>query len=254
LFSGEQNIEGIQMARRWLGRFKVDTTATLHQALRKRIAPLQMVEYSRLYGDNTQIMQRILGQVPNARFIHLVRNPITQGECLIQAIAQATKAYLQEPVEYAVNRPNLDIEYISENYLDYSVDPVVPDPQYSWYRTQRNIMAFLDTLPEEQYLRVFVEDLAKRPKTELKRLCSHFGLKATRTTIDRMMSPQLSPFASYGPYLASLGDEDAFLQQHGVLPSKSRESLAIEGMLPWRDDGLELLAPVAKLAREIGYR
>lgn len=129
------------------------------------------------------------------------------------------------------------------------------DPEKLWMRCHSNAAAFGETLPPGQYMRLKGEDAMRKPQVYLPQICEWLGIDASDASIDTILHPENSPFASIGPESAPYGMDPNFLRN----PKLDFERLAkiseptLDGALPWRPED-EFTQPVKKLARQFGYQ
>ncbi len=233
LYSGEQTIAAVDMARRWVIHRLHWSTSRVYKEICRKTSPLRVVDKSPVYVADQKNLERLHRAFPDSHYIHLVRHPLTQGRS-VMAIANGAIA-------------------VVNNSVDYSTDPPTVDPQLLWYRTQRNIISFLEKIPAERRQFVRGEDLLQNPKPGFGRLCRQLGLPHDSAAIKAMLHPENSPFARLGPIGAHLGNDINFLTSPVFTPRKLPKA-KLDGSLPWRTDGLGFRPEVVQLARELGYR
>jgi hypothetical protein len=232
LYAGEQTLLALDMARRWIWVHRDWTTTQIYQELVRKISPLIGVDKSPAYATKREFLDRINAAFPDARYLHLTRNPLTQGKSLM-AIADGVMAVLA-------------------GSIDFSTDPPTVDPQISWYEMQRTILDFLATIPPERQLRLRGEDVLSEPAVYLPRLCRWLGVCDDAQALDAMLHPEDSPFACLGPFGAHLGNDINFLRSPAYRPGKIA-SPTLDQPLPWRRDGAGFRAEVRALAHDLGY-
>jgi hypothetical protein len=233
LYSGEQTLASLDLARRWILRRLDATTADVYRDLCERVAPLRIVDKSPAYSSRRSNLDRIHRAFPGAYYLHLVRHPRTQGESMMK-VAGGAMAVLA-------------------NSIDYSTEPPIVDPQIAWYRVQRNILRFLARIPPERQLRLRGEDLLGDPRRHLVGICRWLGVTEEDAAVAAMLHPEASPFAGLGPLGAHLGNDISFLRSPGMVSGQISESV-LDGPLPWRTDGKRFTRPVVRLAQALGYR
>jgi hypothetical protein len=233
LYSGEQTLASLDMARRWMLRRLDSRTIDVYWELCERVIPLRIVDKSPVYCAKRRTLERIGRAFPHASYLHLVRHPRTQGESVLK-VAEGAIAVLA-------------------NSIDYSTTPPTVDPQIGWYRTQRNILAFLDGISSKRQLRLRGEDLLNAPARRLKEICHWLGISDDDDAIEAMLKPEESPFAGLGPLGAHLGNDISFLRSPALSGGTVEES-SLMGALPWRKDGKGISRAVMNLAHELGYR
>ncbi|MBX2862090.1 MAG: sulfotransferase [Leptolyngbyaceae cyanobacterium MAG.088] len=232
LYAGEQTRESIEMASRWINRRLDSTTAELYQELADHISPLRIVDKSPVYAARLESMYSMQQAFPDAYFLHLVRHPRTHGQSVMK-LAQGMLAVLT-------------------NSIDYSTDPPVLDPQFSWYKTQRKIVTFLDTIPAHQQLQLRGEDVLNEPHIYLRQICEWAGLSWSEAALEAMLRPQDSPFACVGPYGAHLGNDINFLKSPDYRYRRIAPS-HLDGPLEWRSDQKGFRPEVLEYSKTLGY-
>jgi hypothetical protein len=234
LYGGEQTLASVDMARRWLlRRFDVSTSAIYHE-LCEKVAPLHIVDKSPVYSLKPEYLQRIRAAFPDARYLHLLRHPRSQGESVMK-VAKGLMAILA-------------------NSIDYTTDPPTIDPQISWFDMQERIIQYLETdVPAPRRMRVRGEDVLADPEGVLTEICSWLGMRTDAEAIDAMLHPENSPYASLGPIGAHLGNDINFLRSP-KLERKPLKPSSLEGPLPWRTDGKPFEERIKRLAVELGYQ
>jgi Sulfotransferase family len=232
LCAGEQSLNSVEMARRWLARRLKRTTSDVYRELCDMVAPLRIVDKSPPYSHKRSTLDTIYATFPQARFIHLVRNPRAQGESMME-VANGLMAVLV-------------------NSIDYGTTPPTIDPQISWVEVQRTILDFLQTVPPRQSMRLRGEDALQHPEEKLAEIARWAGLADDNLAVEAMMHPERSPYASLGPFGAHLGNDINFLRSPAYRPGAVRNP-ALHGPLPWRPDGASLREEAVELARSFGY-
>jgi hypothetical protein len=232
LYAGEQTLLGVDMARRWLLTRFGSSTADIYLELCRKVAPLRVVDKSPVYSLKPENLRRVHAAFPDARYLHLLRHPRTQGESIMK-VAKGLMATLA-------------------NSIDYSTDPPTLDPQIVWYDMQQHIIDFLAGIPRGHHLRLRGEDVLRDPHQHLGAICQWLEMAETPAAFDAMLHPEDSPFAQLGPVGAHLGNDINYLKDPTFRPSRIRES-TLAGSLPWRPDGKGFEARVIALARDFGY-
>jgi hypothetical protein len=232
LYSGEQTLVSLAMVRRWMVPRLEHSTADIYHELCRKVAPLRIVDKSPVYALHQEYLQRINKAFPNAYFLHLLRNPRTQGESILQ-IADGAMAVLSDSV-------------------DYSTDPPTVDPQLSWYRVQLNIEEFLRSISPVRQMRVLGEELLNSKERHLRAICGWLGVDDGQAALNAMLHPELSPFACLGPLGAHLGNDINFLRSP-ALRSGHVPCPPLNGPLPWRKDGQGFRPEIMAMAQRMGY-
>ncbi len=233
LFAGEQTIESVGMAWRWINRRRAWSTAEVCQALADRVAPLRLIDKSPIYSNRREVLDRIVAAFPEARFLYLVRNPIDQGQSMISA-------------------PQGFMQLLAADSLDFTHRPPRVEPQVQWFRTQQLILDFLETLPEDRHRQLVGEELLREPEAVLEDLCDWLGLTWSPTALEAMLHPERSPFAAMGPIGAQWGNNPGF-QRSPVFRRSTQPLPTLDRDLPWRRESARLYPDVTTLAEALGY-
>lgn len=233
LYAGEQTIDSIAMAYRWIRARWDKGTGEVYQELCEKIAPLIAVEKSPAYLGKPVYLKRLIETFPNARFIHLLRHP--RGQC-----------------ESVLNAKGGKLILMMLNSVDYSGEQPVLDPQLMWHDANVQIMNFLDEVPEENWIRVRGEDFIADMDGTLVNICEWLGLPRGESDLEAMKHPEDSPYACVGPLTARLGNDINFLRDPRVRKSRVKKYDMAEP-LPWRPDGKPFHQAVVELANEFGY-
>lgn len=235
LFAGKQTVQTILLARRWLDMRGNCTCVSVFRELSEKVGPYALVEKSPRTVTRVEYLQRVRRAFPNARFIHLLRHPRSQGESAWKLGG-----------EVAAERMGA---------LDYSTDPPTADFQKAWYSINMNIVTFLDGVPDTHKMRIRGEELLTDPPTYLGEIAKWLELRTDQAAIEAMLHPERSPYACLGPVNARFGNDPHFLREPALRRSDSLAKLpTLEGPLSWREDGAMFSLEVQELAREFGYQ
>ena len=115
-----------------------------------------------------------------------------------------------------------------------------------------NVLTFLKSIPDDQWITVRGEDLLQKPEDVLRRVAGWLGLRADREAVEQMKHPERSPFARFGPRGARLGNDILFLERPALQPARA-QAQSLEGPLKWRPDTAGFLPEVVELSRYFGY-
>lgn len=253
LLTGEQTVQSVQTARRWLGQRIERTGAEIHAEIRSLVQPCRLVDYSPHYALYPEAMRRVADAVPEAPIIHLVASPETQARTLSPAVWQTLNASMGYWNERGLNHPCMDVVEIGDHLVDWSVSPPVFDPQFAWHRTQKAAIALFDDLPDTRCLRICTEDLTRAPAEVLTQILTFLGCAADPAMIEAMIAKPDMTFAHVGPFDAASGvDFDLLTRDPSAPPLDSKE--ITEGRpLEWRSDEDVLLPELIELAVSLGY-
>ena len=250
LYFGVQTQNTVQKAQRWLTARSSLTPDFLFKVLGDKVFPRVLVDKSPSTIDKREVLDRVRGWFPNARYIHLLRHPRAYGKSVIKYIEERLRHGPIPPTHWLLRissyaPPNVPAENHSENR--------VLDPQNGWYALHKSIGEFLDTVPEPQRRRVRGEDLLTEPDTFLTEIAAWMGLRTDAEAIEEMKHPERSPYAFLGPRGARYGNDAFFLQNPVLRPSRATESISLEGPLEWRNDGMGFHSEVKMMAKKFGY-
>lgn len=232
LYSGEQTLRSMEMARRWMFTRLERGTDEIYRELCVKVAPLRIIDKSPVYSLRPEYLERIYKAFPDACFLHLVRHPRTQGESIMN-VAKGLMAILSNSIDYTTETPTID-------------------PQISWYSMQKNIVEFLEKVPRHQKMQMHGEIVLNDREASLINICQWLGMSHDEDAIKAMMHPEESPFACLGPLGAHLGNDINFLRSPKLRDGSIRYA-SLEGALPWRTDGKGFSEHVLEMARRLGY-
>lgn len=233
LYAGEQTIETVEMAKRWVVTRAELTAAEAFDELCAKASPLILLDKSPAYAFRREYLDRIAAAAPDARFIHLLRHPRGQCESFLNAEGGAIGAFFLGAVDRTVSPPALD-------------------PQFIWRNAQHTILKFLSDLPRSRWMRIRGEDFMRDVEGAAASVCRWLGVSAAPEAIEEMLHPERSPFARIGPGNARLGNDPNFLDAPELRPARVKD-LRLEGPLSWRKDGKGFLPEVVRIARYFGY-
>jgi len=232
LYAGEQNINTVDMARRWMMRRRSWHVEDVYKELCQKVSPLRIADKSPVYGGSLETLERIRSAFPDAYYLHLLRHPVTQGKSILN-IAKGMMAVMADSV-------------------DYSTDPPTVDPQIMWYEMQTNILQFLQDVPERHKMTMRGEDFLNDRDANLKQVCNWLEIADDNCAMEAMLHPEDSPFAHLGPIGAHLGNDINFLESPELRDGKISKP-ELTGPLPWRADHQPLRESVIKMAQDFGY-
>ncbi len=231
VLAGEQTVDSVEMARRWLLYRAGETTTSVVEELARRVAPRLLVERSILYTDDPATLPRIAADFPESKFIHLTRHPVTQGLDVLGSPEGAVRMLR------ATTRPGASTGLSN-------------DPQVDWFESGATVFEFFQSLPNERHRTIRAETLAENSESELQSLCAWVNLPFGSQIYARMCDVASWPFAGPGPFNAVGGTDGerivGVFGQRAHLPS-------LDAALPWHQKKTGLAEPVKTLAREFGY-
>lgn len=258
MLAGEQSMQSIQAAQRWLSRRRQRPTAQVHAELCHLASPRRLVDYSPLVSQNGAAMRRAIEALPDdSVVIHLTRNPHAQGRAMCLPVWQSIMTSLDFWDRRGRHQACMDVFEIGEQFIDWSVTPPVFDPQFAWHRTQTAARDALAALPPARSIHLDLEALITTPEAVLENLLCQLGAAADKVTIGEMLSTQLNDYSMPGPYVAPFGvDFEMIGTSVATALQRGAGRATVTDMdtpLPWRGDGEGLLPEVSLLARSLGY-
>ena len=233
VFSGEQTAESVRMAERWLNQRDSFSSSDVFFELQDAVAPLRIVEKSPGVLRHRIYLDRIIKTFPNAKFVHLVRHPIPQGESVLKA------------------KGGVGV-LMALNSVDQRSPVAALEPQIAWHDAQIQILRFLDTLPDHQFITLQGETLMNDLDGVLPALCRWIGVSDAPEAVDAMRHPELSAYSCMGPSNAPLGNDVNFLKSPSLREGKIKLP-DLDSPLPWRADKAPLHPRVKSLAQALGY-
>lgn len=233
LYSGEQTIESIAMAYRWIATRNKMSTADVYRTICRKLQPLIPLDKSPGYVGRSNYLQRIKKTFPNARYIHLIRHPIGQCQSFLNVNAGKLVLFLSGCVEMT----------------DCGM---IIDPQIVWYNRNIRILDFLQGIPEDRQLRIIAEDFLDDLPAGFAGVFYWLGLPLNKYAMDEIKHPENSHYAYVGPVNARLGNDINFLQ-NPKFRSSNIKRYKLNDPLPWRPDNKPFKPEVLELAQEFSY-
>jgi Sulfotransferase family len=226
LFAGEQTMDSIEMAKRWLRRRKSASSEDVMKELCEKVSPARLIDRWLFRARDADLLPKVSSAFPNSQFLHLTRHPLQQGMAILQSVQGIADLW-------------------DEKSLDRSAKSLALDPQYSWFDTQAAIVEFSDSLSPGQYLQIRIEEVTGYPEACLRKLCDWLQLPQGMAIPARNW-----PFASPGPYNAPGGIEWEPAPDTEKIPDRPR---TLSESLPWLKKKVGLAEPVKILAKALGY-
>jgi glyoxylase-like metal-dependent hydrolase (beta-lactamase superfamily II) len=239
----EQTEESIRRARGWLRARSYFTTGDLLRTLATKVYPATIVDKSPGIAWKPEWLKRALRMFPRAKFIHLVRHPVGQGESIIKYIKIRAQNGPIPPSHWLLNFAWYGRWHKVGNEAD---------PQYGWQGLNSNIRNFLRDVPEHQQRLVRGEDLLLAPNETFRPILEWLELRSDVRALDRINHPEDSPYAFFGPPGAEYGNDILFLKDP-VLRRVSSSNYKLEDPVSWLSNGGTLAPGVINLAKQFGY-
>jgi hypothetical protein len=245
LHFGAQDDDGVQAARHWLAARAGLSTRFVLRSLADRVFPQIVVEKSPSTGGYQRALLRTRRYFPGARYIHLVRHPRGFSGSVLRLQEFMCKERPVPASHWIMKLPRI---HPPDGWADSSE----ADPQGAWYRRNRRISNFLESVPPARRLLLRGEELLSKPDDVLYSVTTWLGLENGASAIDAMQHPERSPYAFFGPAGARYGNDRFFLEDPVFRPRREMAE-ELDGALPWRSDGRGFTPAVRELAREFGY-
>jgi hypothetical protein len=252
---GDQTESTIVSAAGWVRRRATHTSGMLLEELAENVHPEHLVDKSPSMVFRISNMRRAHRFFPTARFVHLVRHPRAYCASVLTYLKRLTRPKPGEDGP-ATTAPQWIGDLAFFPYPEISPpegDQRHADPQGSWYVLNCNVMEFLTSLPDDQWVRIHAEDLVREPARSMTEVATWLNLSTDRESIRSTMHPERSPFARIGPPNARWGNDIFFLQRPLLRPARGAPQ-NLHDALEWHTDGRKFLPEVQELARSYGYR
>lgn len=199
LYAGDQSIAAVQMARRWAQRRYYWPSHRIFAELQERVAPLTLVDRSRVYAVKSEAIANIRELFPSARFALVVNHPGRAGP----------NAFTQKPPRKDGPGAGLAKQIPAlATKIEHAAARDLPDPPHvDWARINSGLWTALEAVPAQQRALVRVEDVEADPDVALAAAARALGLSDDAAAIAAMRRPEAGPFAAAGPVNAPLGDD-----------------------------------------------
>lgn len=232
-FDGQGEAQ-IAAADAWLEARRGWSTAELVAWLAEQVAPRRLVIPDAEMPLRPHELQRFRSSLPQARWLHLVRHPWSQG-CLLAA-------WLREQL------------FVPVDFRDHAQTPPLPEPQLPWLRSNQNLLLAAGDWPAAQWRQLHGERFDTDFAGSLAGLCEWLELPPlARADLDAMAEPADWLYARMpeGPLRGGLEAEvwADFAPELEALAAQPR----LDAPLPWRRDGQGFAPEVRALAKRLGY-
>ncbi len=225
---GDQTPPHIQRANAWIQQRSGWTGARMLQHIARRVAPRACIEKSPSTVLRPEFIQNAYRTAPRGHFLHLVRHPRAACNSLHRLVAETDRLTGRQEREL--------------------------DPEQVWLDTNRQVSAFMDSLPPGQGMRLRGEDLLGDPGRYLPQVCQWLGIRDDPQALAAMLHPEQSPYACIGPPSARFGNDPNFLRNPTFTQREIPEQ-SLEGPLEWTPgDPQGFSEATIRIARRFGYR
>jgi hypothetical protein len=224
LIFGSQSEPEVDHAFAWLEERSSWAPGAVFDLLRAAVAPRIALEKSPDTINTDQTLDLCVRTYPDARFVHLVRHPISTITSMIQHWAVRMTQYTPRDLALIAAR--------------------------SWFNGHRRICALRDSLPPDRFLRVRAEDVLTHPWHECARFTVWLELDPRPEALEPMLHPERTPYAHPGPKRAPGGNDPTFLKDPRLRIGSQRQPSQVPAAWPLGPVEREALA---RLAAYFGY-
>ncbi len=140
--------EAVGLVNSWIEERR--TTPEVYRSLASLAGGRLVIDKSPSYGENLDALKRSRIWFPDAKYILLVRHPLAVME-----------SFVRNRFDKLLQRPGTDPWNAAEEV---------------WLRTNRNLVAFRESLPPDRWVEVRYEDLVAAPQVIATRLCEFLGV------------------------------------------------------------------------------
>lgn len=224
LHEGSQDDDAVARAQAWLADHAEWPTTRLMDHLIDLARPRISLEKSPDTSSDDATLARCMAAYPRARFLHLVRHPVTTQRSLHEHWRPAGR-------------------FRSEKALAAAAAAF-------WHSSHQRIIEALAPLPAERWMRVRAEDLLTEPRVWLPRILAWLKLDGDPQIIDRMLLTENWRFAGTGRSDALLGGDPKFLRSPALRPIPAPGPIVFEPSWGLHD---EMCDRMTVLARSLGY-
>ncbi|MBC6459717.1 sulfotransferase family protein [Actinomadura sp. HBU206391] len=224
LHEGSQEDDAVARAQAWLSDRPEWPTTRLMDHLIGLARPRISLEKSPDTSSSDATLARCMAAYPRARFLHLVRHPVTTQRSIHDHWRPAGR-------------------FDSEEAL-------IAEAAAFWYLSHQRIIKALAPLPSQQWMRVRAEDLLTEPRVWLPRILAWLELDSNTEIIDRMLLTENWRFAGTGRSGRLLGGDPMFLRAPALRPIPAPGPVVFDPSWGLRD---EMCEQMTVLARSLGY-
>lgn len=198
--------------RQWVREAR--PTSEIYAFFRERIGDRILVDKSPFFFPPLAVLRRLERRYPKARFIHLVRHPVS---CIGSYVQERFHGIFEETAE---------------------LDPY-DAAEWCWTRVHEGIGTFAGELSSSRFTQVFFEDLAEDPERVMRRLCPALGVDFEPAVLE--------PYSGHRMVAGGFQVGDPNFTRHGRIVADKSEAWR-EVVLP-----RPLQEPTLEVARRLGY-
>ncbi len=239
---GAQTLADVRAAQRYLETLGHISTARLFADLDTWASPRRLVEKSPAYVYSSETLARIRSSCEDAYYLHLTRHPrdTCQSICRLRNQVRGVLDTSELLDRWKPREPKSTPLFSPDN------------PESMWLSPHRNILKFLETIPESRKKRLRGEAFLADPEPHLEELAHWLDIRSDAAAIDAMTHPERSPFACFGPPTASYGNDPSFLASPTLRPYNTGANAPVESSA--EDIPVALTDGMKALAAELGYQ
>jgi hypothetical protein len=225
LLFGVQDGDTVGRASQWLERRRDAGPPDVFRSLLDRIAPRIGVEKSPSNAATSASLSRMLIAFPEARFVHLVRHPVSTQRSLVPFFEQV------------VGNPYPGVDLRTGASL-------------LWCTYHARLIRLGRRVPPRRWLRLRAEDVLADPAAPLRSFCSWLGIDGSDAAVSEMCRAERSPYARRPPPGTSSGGRGDF--EGSPVPRIGPRPLTLRYPEAWPISA-GLLTETRRLAAEFGY-
>jgi hypothetical protein len=228
LDGGEQTVENVFDAHNWLCTHRDWPTKRVMDYVLDRVAathPVPIaVEKSPAISKDLRSLKRLERAYPDGLYLHLTRHPLSNVKSIEEFVEKDSRS-IDLDGGWSLYTINGRIGRTD------SVNKKVPDDFGSltilglafWVLCHTNILRFLQGMAADRVFRIKGEDLLSEPEVWLPKICRWAGVDDGPASIEAMMHPEDSPYATPGPNNARGGNDGKFLRSPALRQGRVRE-------------------------------
>ncbi len=198
----EQSEETVNVAKMWLEEHRTVATGDVFKDLCAWGAPRCLIDKSPIYVYSARSLSRIRNAFPDARYLHLLRHPRSTCESIYK---------MRQEVNERSQLARTLLERRRSRMLESNPE-VELTPESMWLKPRLRILEHLEQIPSNCKMTLHGEELLSHPGLYLAQIAEWLGIRHDPPAIEAMMHPEQSPFASYGPNNARLGNDPGFME------------------------------------------
>lgn len=223
---GGQTPKHIAAARAWLGERGKWSGGDVLDVLLERLSPRAAVEKSPETGNDPAALKRLARTYPNARYVHLIRHPVTTAASMAQHLDTA----------------------LPDCARGFDVTAAFT----IWGDVHERILRFSASQATDRVMRLKAEETLNSPRESMRSVARWLNLRDDEKAIEAMLHPEASLFARFGPRGSGVigGHDHSFLRD--PILRRVEEPIAVETPRDWSGSA-SAWNRIAAIAEELGY-